>query len=193
MILSLITKSKIRQRILILFVYNPEKAYYINEVARKVGTSSGTAQRELEKLLSSGILVKEKKANSIFFRLNTVSNVVSDVKSIIDKTIGIEYLLGEAFKNEDNIEFMFLFGSYVKGDFKQDSDIDLYIIGDIGEKELYKKIRNVEEGISREINYHTASKKEFKEKLRESFFHKEVVEQYKLILGKEDEFRDFTK
>lgn len=190
--LDLITKSKIRQRILLLFIYNPGKEYYINEIAKRVDTSSGTAQRELEKLADGGILTREKKANLVYFKLDTTSNILKDVKNIVDKTVGIEYLLKEALKGNKEIDFIFLFGSYVKGGFNPDSDIDLYIIGDVSEQELHKKIRNVEKAIHRAINYHVASRREFKKKLKESFFHKEIVEQCKLILGDEDEFRAFV-
>lgn len=193
MILNLITKSKIRQRILLLFVYNPDATYYINEVARKVDTSSGTAQRELERLAKGGILVKEKKANLVYFKLDTASNIVNDIKSIVDKTIGIGYLLKEVFKDTKGIDFAFIFGSYVKGGFSKDSDIDLYIIGSVDEGIVHKKVQGVEGVINRTINYHLTSKIEFKEKLKKSFFHKEIVGQYKLIIGNEDEFRAFIK
>lgn len=191
--LDLITKSKIRQKMILLFVYNPEKAHYINEVARLVRTSSGTAQRELEGLVKKGILLKEKKANLMYFKLNSSYPLLGDIKNIIDKTIGLEHILKQELKAEAGIDFAFLFGSYVKGDLKPDSDIDLYLIGEIKEDSIHKRIKKAEEKIFREINYHLATREEFRNNLGKSFFYEEILRQYMLILGDENEFRKFIE
>jgi predicted nucleotidyltransferase len=176
-----------------LFVYNFNKSYYINEAAKLVKTSAGTAQRELERLVKSGFLTKEKKANLTYFKINAANPLLSDIKSIVNKTIGLEIILKEKLSGIKNINFAFLFGSYARGDFKSDSDIDLYIIGEIREDNLYKEIRKIEEKIRREINYHLSTPEEFKKKSKHSFFYKEILSKYILIIGDEDEFRKFIK
>lgn len=190
--LDLITKSKIRQKMVLLFIYNPEKEHYINEIARLVKTSAGTAQRELERLVKSGLLSKEKKANLMYFRLNTGNPLLGDIKNIIDKTIGLELILRQELEAAAGIDFAFLFGSYVKGDFKPDSDIDLYVVGEISESNIHKRIKKVEENIHREINYHLATREEFEKQLNKSFFYKEILTHYILIVGDENEFRKFV-
>ncbi len=191
--LNLITKSKIRQKIILLFVYNPEKSYYINETAKLIKTSSGTAQRELERLTKDGFLIKEKKANLAYFKINKINPLLSEIKSIVDKTIGLKVILEKELIGLKGIDFAFLFGSYVKGNFKADSDIDLYIIGEIEEDNLYKKIRRTEEQIHREINYHLSTQEEFKKKLKQAYFYKEILSKYILIIGDENEFEKFIK
>ena len=191
--LNFITKSKIRQKILLLFLYHPERAYYINETAKIIKTSSGTAQRELEKLADSGFLKKEKNANLTYFRINPQNPLLDDIKSITEKTIGLEQLLKDELGKLEQVKFAFLFGSYIKGDFKPDSDIDLYAIGDINENEFYKTIKTVEVKIMREVNYHLSSLEEFRKNLEKSFFHKEILKNYQLLIGNENEFRKFIK
>jgi len=139
--LNLITKSEIRKKIILLFVYNPKDSFYINQIARLVETSAGNVQRELKKLEESGLLSKEKKGNSTYFKINANSPLFNDFKNIVDKTIGLKNILEETLKKTQGIDFAFLFGSYVKGDFGPDSDIDLYVIGDIREKELYQLLK----------------------------------------------------
>jgi len=191
--LNLITKSKIRKKIILLFVYNPKDSFYINQIARLVETSAGNVQRELKKLEESGLLSKEKKGNSTYFKINANSPLFNDFKNIVDKTIGLKNILEETLKKTQGIDFAFLFGSYVKGDFGPDSDIDLYVIGDIREKELYQLLKKAEEKIYREINYHLSSRKEFQEKMKESFFHKEILKDFVLIIGNQNEFRKFIR
>jgi predicted nucleotidyltransferase len=191
--LNLITKSKIRQRLILLFIYNSDKEYYINEAAKLVKTSAGTAQRELEKLASFGLLKKEKKANLAFFKADIENPLFYDIRNMVDKTIGIEYLLKQALAAKPSIKFAFLFGSYVMGGFNAKSDLDLFIIGDASEKEIYRWLKNVEEKIVKEINYHLSSAAEFKKNLKKSFFHKEIIGHYLLLIGDKNEFRKFIK
>jgi len=177
----------------LLFLYHPERPYYISEAAKIVKTSSGTAQRELEKLVGSGFLVKEKKTNLTYFRINAENPLLDDIKSIAAKTIGLEQLLRDELVELKQIKFAFLFGSYVKGDFKPDSDIDLYAVGDIDENEFYKTVKTVEAKIMREVNYHISSLEEFRKNLAKSFFYKEILKNYQLLIGNENEFRKFIK
>lgn len=61
--IDLLTNSKIRQRIILLFVYNQNKEFYLSEIAKIVRTSPGTAQRELNRLLRNDFIVFKKRAN----------------------------------------------------------------------------------------------------------------------------------
>ena len=92
-----------------------------------------------------------------------------------------------------DIDFVFLFGSYAKENFKSNSDIDLYVIGEIKESDLYKKIRKAEEQIHREINYHLSTREEFQKKSKQSFFHKEILSKYVLVIGDKNEFENFIR
>lgn len=191
--LELFTKSRIRQRIILLFVYNQNKEFYLSEIAKIVRTSAGTAQRELNKLLHSDFIIFKKKANLNIYILNTHYSLLKEVESIVKKTLGIEVELKKELSRIDNISFAFLFGSYVKGGFKSDSDIDLFIIGEVDEDQVFKAVQKVEEIVRREINYHIANKTEFIKKKKSNYFYKEIVESFTLLIGDDDEFRRLIK
>ncbi len=191
--LELFTKSRIRQRIILLFVYNQNKEFYLSEIAKIVRTSAGTAQRELNKLLHSDFIIFKKKANLNIYILNTHYSLLKEVESIVKKTLGIEVELKKELSRIDNISFAFLFGSYVKGGFKSDSDIDLFIIGEVDEDQVFKAVQKVEEIVRREINYHIANKTEFLKKKKSNYFYKEIVESFTLLIGDDDEFRRLIK
>jgi len=187
--LDLFTKSKIRQKIILLFIYNQNKEFYLSEIAKKVKTSAGTAQRELNKLLQSDFLVFKKKANLSIFVLNKRYSLLKEIESIIKKTFGIEVELKNELSKINKIAFAFLFGSYVKGGFKSDSDVDLFVIGDVDGDQVYNAVKKAEDLTAREINYHVASKSEFYKKKKTSYFYKEIVENYDLLIGNENEFK----
>ena len=60
--LEILGKSKIRQKIILTFVYNRGKEFYLSEIARMVKTSAGTAQRELNRLMSQDLITLRKRA-----------------------------------------------------------------------------------------------------------------------------------
>ncbi|MFH0819780.1 MAG: nucleotidyltransferase domain-containing protein [bacterium] len=140
-------------------------------------------------LEKDGLFRKEKGGKQVYYFLNKEASIYEEFKTIVSKTIGLEHILKEELEKHKRIAFSFLFGSYVKGDFKSDSDVDLYIIGNITEEELYKAIKKVEEISRRDINYHLSNLPEFRRSLKKSFFHKEILGNFLLLTGNTDEFR----
>jgi len=191
--LELFTKSKIRQRIILLFIYNQNEEFYLSEIAKRVKTSAGTAQRELNRLLRNDLIIFKKKANLNLYALNKSYSLLKEIESIVKKTFGIEIELKKGLSGVKNISFAFLFGSYVKDGFKSDSDIDLFIIGEVDEEQAFDAVQKVEENIGREINYHIINRKEFLQKKRTNYFYEEIVENFILLKGDEREFRRFIK
>jgi predicted nucleotidyltransferase len=189
-LLRLLTKSRIRQRIISLFIYNQNREFYLTEIARKAGTSPGTAQRELNRLLENDFLTFRKNANLNYYRLNKRFRLLKEVESIIKKTIGIEQELSRELGKMKDIEFAFLFGSYVKGGFKSDSDVDLFIVGEADEEALFPVVQKLEHRIDRDINFRLACRKEFKRRVGSDDFLKDIVKNYSLLIGDEREFRN---
>ena len=187
---SIIAKSKIRQKILKLLFANEEKSFYLSEIARIAGTSAGNAQRDLEKLVKEGIAKSDKKANLRYYSLDKKNPAFADIENIVRKTIGIEAELAEIFRKLKGVDFVFIFGSYVKEGLKNESDIDIVIIGKPDEDELNRKISQLEKTIGREINYHLYStESEFIKKIKKESFLKNVVRRYKLLVGDKNELK----
>ncbi len=191
--LNILGNSKIRKNICLLFIYNQEKEFYVNEIARILHVSAGTTQRELKKLFANDFLQLKKKGNLVLYTLNKKNPILPELEAIIHKTIGISTLIQNALKNMPEIDFAFLFGSYVKGGFKGKSDIDLYIIGESDDQALSEALEGVEQIILHDINYHRATKKEFRDKQNKGGFIKEILNQHQLIIGDEQKFKQFIE
>lgn len=191
--LELFTKSKIRQRIILLFIYNQNKEFYLSEIAKSVGTSAGTAQRELNRLLQSDLILFKKRAGLNIYALNIRYALLDEVESVVRKTIGVEVELKKELNKIKNLSFAFLFGSYVEGGFKSDSDIDLFFIGKAEEDLIFKAVQKVEKMLGRTINYHLADKEEFFKKIDTNSFYKGILRNYILLVGDMNEFRKLIK
>ncbi len=191
--IELITKSKIRQRIILLFIYNQSNEFYLSEIAKRINASPGTTQRELEKLLRNDFLLFKKKANLSFYMLNKRYALLEEVESIVKKTIGVEVELGNRLAQVGDIDFAFLYGSFVKGGIKSDSDIDLFIIGKVDEDLIFKIVEEMESIIGKEINYHLSSKEDYLKNKNQNYFYKEILNHHMLLVGDKNEFRNLTE
>lgn len=192
-IVSILFKSKIRQRILVRFFADISRRFYINEMARLVETTQGTCRRELNKLVDMGLLMTSKEGNLQFYLVNKKNPLYEEFKTIIQKTIGIEALLKDALERVAGINFAFVFGSYAKKDFRPESDIDMAVVGDVKEELLMRILKNIEKTIGREINYHLYTGKEFKGKIKANSFVRNIIKDYIMITGDEREFRKLLK
>jgi predicted nucleotidyltransferase len=188
-VLSILTKSAIRRKIILLFVYNQRKEFYLSEIARLVKTTPGTAQRELNKLLAEDFVAFAKKGNLNLYKLNARYPLLKEIETIVRKTFGVAVELRKELAKVEGISFAFLFGSYAKGNMKSDSDIDLFIIGQPMEDNVFRAVRKVEDTVGREINYHIARKNEFVKKSKRQAFIKDIVAKPLMVVGKEDELR----
>jgi predicted nucleotidyltransferase/DNA-binding transcriptional ArsR family regulator len=188
-VIDFLTRSKIKRKIILLFLCNQKREFYLSEIAKIVGTSPGTAQRELNRLLASDFISFKKKANLSIYSLNKRYALLKEVEAIVNKTFGIEVQLKNDLGVIDNIEYAFIFGSFVKGKFRSESDIDLFIIGDVEEDQILKTIENIENSIDREINYHFADKDDFLSKTKDNYFYREILHDYLLLIGNKDEFK----
>lgn len=187
--LNFLTKSAIRRKILLLFVYNKEKEFFLSEIARQVKTSAGTAQRELNRLRAIDFITFKKKGNLSLYRLNPAFPLLEEIEAIIRKTAGIEVELKNALQRVGDISFAFIFGSYAEGGMRSGSDIDLFLIGRPDEDEIYRVVTEVEDTVNREIHYHIMSEGEFAQRATTGSFVRNAAAEPLMLVGKKDDLR----
>jgi len=85
--------------LLSFFFKDPDKEYYLTEIAKNLNKEASYYQRYLDGFVEDGILIDERKGNLRFFKLNKNHPLYEDLKSIISKTLGIEFKLKEVSMN----------------------------------------------------------------------------------------------
>lgn len=186
-----LTKSKIRGRILGVLFSNPERPYYLSELARQVKTSPGNVRRELARFIQDGLIREERKGNLVFYHLNRSHALFSEINSLILKTTGIEGALQDLVKKDKKIKLALLYGSFARGEEHGESDIDLLVVSEGKDDDFYSKLSELETRFHREINPTIYSPAEFKEKLNEkgSFLAEVIGNTHHILKGSLDEFR----
>jgi predicted nucleotidyltransferase len=150
--LSRLFGSEARVKVLSLFMLNAGTEYYLREIAQRTGLAVRSIQRAVNDLSEIEILEREKRGNSVYFRLRAGNPIVPDLKAVFLKTVGLGDMLREALAGEPRIEMAFIYGSVAKGEETAASDIDLALIGEIRPSDLTEVLTNLEQHTGREIN-----------------------------------------
>lgn len=160
--------SKTKRNLLKLFLINPGKSFYVREMEKLIHEPINAIRRELNNLEKAGFVKARRDGNRKLFRVNKEFPFFSELKKIIYSTIGIGDFLTEHIEAIQNMEFAFIYGSVAKDEETVKSDIDIFLVGSISEKNLHKIISDLEEHIGRDINYTLMSKQEFDKRQKEN-------------------------
>ncbi|MDH5364250.1 MAG: nucleotidyltransferase domain-containing protein [Dehalococcoidia bacterium] len=175
--------SKTKRSLLKLFLTNPERQFYIREIAKLTGEPFNAVRRELGYLEKAGLLKSHREGNLKYFELVKEFPFYPELKKIIYSTIGLGDYLRDKFKDSESIELAFIYGSVARDEETEKSDIDLFVVGEIDEGELHKLISDIESEIRREINYTLMTKREFIESIgRAEPFIKRIERKEKIML-----------
>jgi predicted nucleotidyltransferase len=182
--------SRIRVALLKILVLHPESAFNINELIRRTEFSPRGVEKELKNLLSAGILKREVVGNQHRYQLDPRCAIHREVKGIIIKTVGIAMLLKQALRSvEKEIDRAFIYGSFAKGDYGNDSDVDLFVVTELSGLKLAELIGDVQNEIGRSINVSQFKSDEFNQrKKQKDHFLTRVLDGPKIaIIGGVDE------
>lgn len=187
---------KTRQGILAATYGQPERSWYLSELADWLGTTPSSLQRELETLAQSGILRKRKEGDRLYFQAEQDSPVFAPLKELVAQTLGTVAALKGAFAPfAGKIEFAFAYGSAARREESAASDVDVLIVGTIGLAELAPILRELEKRFKREFNASCYKPEEFRQKAnKQNHFLTRVLSDEKIfILGSSDDLDRIVK
>ncbi|HEX8145009.1 MAG TPA: nucleotidyltransferase domain-containing protein [Pyrinomonadaceae bacterium] len=157
---------KARRDILSATYGQPDRWWYLTELAQRFNTTPSSLQRELQSLVSSGILRQKRDGRRIYFQAEVASPIFDELHGIIVKTLGVEEALKEALAQfGDRAACAFLYGSVARRQEHSLSDVDLMVVGSVGLFELSPILRKLEKKFGRELNATCYSPKEFRKKV----------------------------
>ena len=184
--------GKTRRNVLSLLFGRPDEQFYMRQIARMTGVSTASVQHELARLTEAELVIRSPDGKQVYYRANTVSPVFSEIRSLMEKTVGAVAVLRTTlseFSGEGRIDLAFLYGSFASGTQVSASDVDVMVIGDTTLSELIPVLRQAQDRLGREINPSVYPRAEFQERLRAGeHFVSRVLERPKIMLiGTEDE------
>lgn len=170
MLSDLIT-SQSRIKLLSVLLAESSGMFHVRELVRRTGDEINAVRRELLFLEKKGVLVREPRANRVYYSLSKSYPFYFDLLRMGSKIAG----LGEAIlKNRvkiGRIKYAMFSGRFTRRIEKRPTDVDLIIVGTVVLPELAILIRDEEKRLGREINYTVMTEEEFsfRKKKRDPF------------------------
>ena len=141
------------------------KSIHLRELARLSGVSAPVLQRELRQLVALRLVEMQRDGNRVNYSANTENPLFPLLCELVLRTDGAVGVLREVFA-DSSAEIVFVFGSTANGTANADSDIDLFVIGDCGLREVSRRIHSAAEKIGQEINPYVITRVECQERIR---------------------------
>lgn len=160
--------SATKQRVLVATLMQPDRAWYLHELARHLGVRPSSIQREIALLVRAGILVTRRDGNRVYFQADRACPILPDLSKVLLKTVALVDPLKKALQSfADRINLAFIYGSIASSQERSDSDLDLMVIGAARLSEIATPVRKVERQLGRSINPTVYTTQEFVTKVKE--------------------------
>jgi len=177
-------------KVLQLVFLHPEKSFFASELIALAASGSGAVQREIARLVESGLVNQTVVGRQRHYQANPDSPIFAELRGIIVKIAGIPDRLRAALQPlVERVAFAVLYGSIAKGTSNSGSDIDVLIVGDgIRLEELYSAFESTEKALGRKVHPTLYSIEEFKRrrKNKNPFLMKVLASETVLLSGNPD-------
>jgi len=182
--------SRVRVKILTLFLSHPGVIFHVRDIVRKVDEEINAVRRELAHMEKAGMVTKEQRANRLFYSFRKDYPLYFELLEVIGKSSGLG---GDILKNRaklGKLKFVMVSGRYLRGlTKKSQTDVDLLVVGTVVLPELSQIIKAEEARREREINYTVMTEEEFafRKSRRDPFVLSVVGGSRVMIIGDEEE------
>lgn len=157
--------SKTRVKLLHLFLNNPNRAFYVREITRKIDEQINSVRRELANMLNIGIIQSDSSNNRLYYEVNQSYTHYAALRAIFADS-ALESVASEAtssdwskrLKQLGDVRIALLSGSLVRG---SSTNVDILLVGDINKTQVKKFIKEMEKEEGRSLNYTIMSYEDF--------------------------------
>lgn len=188
--------SPYRRQVLAVLFLRPDEQLHVRELERITGVSAGSLHRELKAMAESGLLLREKIGNQVFYKANTDCSIYEELAAIFRKTMGLTSLVQDALSDlGDKVQIAFVFGSMASGRQTAGSDLDICVLGEVSMLEVVKALSPVQETLRREVNPVVMTPKKFFDLSRKNdrFVTRVLSEPILFVKANRDELAELTE
>lgn len=180
--------SKSRVKLLNVFLSSPTEMYHVRELVRRTNDEINAVRRELSFLEKKGILIREPRANRVYYSLSKTYPFYYDLLRMGSKNTGLgENILKNKVKL-GRIKYAMFSGRFLRKMKELPDEVDLLIVGNIVLPELALLVREEEKRLSTEINYTVMTEDEFdfRKKKRDPFIISILSGSRVMLIGDEE-------
>jgi DNA-binding transcriptional ArsR family regulator len=186
---------RIRQAILGATLLQPNRTWYLQQLARYLRVRPSSLQRELAALTAVGILKSDRQGRIVHYRADVNCPVYNELRGLMLKTSGLIGVLRTCLEPHlTQIECCFLQGSVGNSDESHSDMIELVIIGQITLDDLLMSLLGVQERLGREVNPRLYSPEQFADgsARRDAYLQVALAAQKFFVVGSQRTLDDLT-
>jgi DNA-binding transcriptional ArsR family regulator len=168
-----ILRSGFQGELLAWLFLHPEREFSLTELARRFGVSRATVMREADRFVSAGLVADRRQGNLRFIRARTDNVVAGPLAELLAVTYGPTAVLGEVLASVPGVNEAYVYGSWAAryrgqgGDVPR--DVDVLVVGDADDDDLYDAARAAERRLGREVSIRRVSAKAWREPATDPF------------------------
>lgn len=130
--------SKVRIKLLSVFLNNPSQDFFIRELTRRLDEQINSVRRELDNLKKIGLLTSKTKNRKKYYTVNKNFLFLNELKTIINKGDNAGNILSNSIQKLGDVDFLLFSGHFVN----KNSEVDLLIVGKIDKEKLASFLDN---------------------------------------------------
>jgi predicted transcriptional regulator with HTH domain len=172
--------SKTRVKLLQLFYSNPNRAFYVREITRKIDEQINSVRRELSNLLSIGIITSDASNNRLYYEVNQEYQHYKPLAQIFGglevaeapapkaakkeakaseakpepvlpkADVAAEHPLAKGFRGLGKVDLALLTGQFTRDELP---GIDILVVGDVNTTKADKFMADLEKAENKELRY----------------------------------------
>lgn len=190
MLLEDLIISRVRVKVLTLFLSHPGTIFHVRDIVRKVGEEINAVRRELAHMEKHGMVTKEQRANRLFYAFRKDYPIYFELLELVGKSSGLGADIVKQKAKLGKIKYAMMSGRYVRHLPKHGStDVDLLIVGNVVLPELSQLVKAEEVRREQELNYTVMTEEEFvfRKRRRDPFVLSILERSRVMIVGDEEE------
>jgi hypothetical protein len=180
--------SRVRVKILQLFLSSPAGLFHVREIVRRVDEEINAVRRELARMEKFGLVDSEWRANRRLYRFRKDYTFYPELLGLVAKSYGLGGAIIKKRQNLGKIKFAFLATRFLEGRVEGEN-VDLLIVGQVVLPELQAIIADEQAKREAEINYSYMDIAEFQFRVRrrDPFILRVLIQPKIMLMGAEEE------
>jgi len=183
--------SRVRLKLLQLFLANSTEMYYVRQVTRKGSEEVNAVRRELQNMKAIGLLSTEERGNRLYYKLRPDFPFLPEFYGLVAKTTNLGARILRERDKLGQVRYAALSRAFVEGREPRSQDVDLLVVGQVEVSRLQSMVREAEGEHGHEINYTVLTEDElnFRKKRNDAFMRDVLLQPLVMLIGNERELK----
>ena len=152
---------------------HPDASFSATDLARRFGVSQSTISREADRLAVAGLIGETRRGNLRLLQANLDTPLAQPLTELLVRTYGPAAVLGDLLSPVEGVDEAYVYGSwaarYAGEPGPPPRDVDVVVVGDADQDDLFDVARAAEQTLGREVNIHRISAKSWHAPGRDPF------------------------